>query len=284
MDERQQQIRERAGLEESRLNQDFVDFLQKYGTPLLLAVALLAVGYSLWNRYQKGEDTKVAAAFAALEAARAGDNPSPDTLISVAEEHAGRGAVPILARREAADIYLDCVARGIKPGSVVNADGTLATEDDAIKTPEEREELLKQAEASYQWIVDNTQADTGKAQHTMAGLYGLAAVAECRSEWDKAKGYYEGVVALAKQKGYGNHESTAQKRIDTLGALATMEPLPTKAQVPAPIPPPAPPAPEVTMPEMTPVDAPPGLPVPSPTPEQTPAPAPVTPPVPPGGG
>ncbi len=291
MDERQQQIRERAGLEESRLNQDFIDFLQKWGTPLLMCIALVAAGYALWQRYQKAEDTKIATAFAALEAARAGDNPSPDTLISVADEHAGRGAVALLARREAADIYLDCAARGVKPGSVVNPDGTLASEDDAVKTPEEREELLKQAAASYQWIVDQTRNDDDKAQHTMGGLYGLAAVAETRGEWDRAKEYYQQVTTIAKRKGYANHEATAQKRLDSLSELAKAEPLPLKIQVPPAL---EQPKPEVTLTPVDPSQVPPSS-MPAPTippvrsPGEQPAPAPPTqapeqPATPPGGG
>ncbi len=286
MDERQQQIRERAGLEESRLNQDFIDFLQKWGSPLLMVVALVALGYVGWQKYQKREDEKVGAAFAALEAARSGANPSPDTLISVADEWKGRGAVPLLARREAADIYLDCAARGIKPGTTVNNDGTLANADDEVKTPEEREELLKQAESSYQWIVDQTRNDDDKSPHTMAGLYGLAAVAETRGDWDKAKGYYDQVIAIAEHKGFANHVAVAKKRRDSLGELAKAEPVPYKAQVPPGI---EQPKPEV--PTLTPSAAPPPgatvVPVPAPTPAPQPAgtaPAqqPATPP--PGGG
>jgi hypothetical protein len=288
MDERQQQIRERAGLEESRLNQDFIDFLQKWHP---CSARRLVARYALWQRYQKAEDTKIATAFAAVEAARAGDNPSPDTLISVADEHAGRGAVALLARREAADIYLDCAARGVKPGSVVNPDGTLASEDDAVKTPEEREELLKQAAASYQWIVDQTRNDDDKAQHTMGGLYGLAAVAETRGEWDRAKEYYQQVTTIAKRKGYANHEATAQKRLDSLSELAKAEPLPLKIQVPPAL---EQPKPEVTLTPVDPSQVPPSS-MPAPTippvrsPGEQPAPAPPTqapeqPATPPGGG
>ncbi len=41
MDERQQQIKSGAGLEESRINEDFKDFLEKWGFWLLLAVGVL---------------------------------------------------------------------------------------------------------------------------------------------------------------------------------------------------------------------------------------------------
>ncbi|MFO0832969.1 MAG: hypothetical protein U0637_14150 [Phycisphaerales bacterium] len=246
MDERQQQIRERAGLEESRLNQDFIEFLNKWGTNILMCIAVVALGYWGYQKYQQRESDKVAAAYSALEAARSGDNPSPDTLISVADEWQGRGAVSLLARREAADIYLDCVARGIKPGAVVNQDGTLGSSDDEIKTSDDRETLLQQAEANYQWILDHARADDDKAQHTMGALYGLASVAECRGQWDKAKEYYSQIVELTKRKGFANHQAIAQKRLDTLPELAKSEPVPAKIQVPPAIEQPKPELPALT--------------------------------------
>jgi hypothetical protein len=42
MDERQTQIRERAGLEEARYNQDFIEFLRRFGTPILMVAAVIA--------------------------------------------------------------------------------------------------------------------------------------------------------------------------------------------------------------------------------------------------
>ena len=71
MDQRQAQIRERAGLEESRLNEDFIDFLRKYGF-LILLVAALAAGLTSGVRwYREYTVRKVTTAFADFEAARA---------------------------------------------------------------------------------------------------------------------------------------------------------------------------------------------------------------------
>lgn len=233
MDERQQQIRERAGLEESRLNQDFIDWLRKWSPWILGACAVAAVGYAGWNRYQQAQEQRVEAAFQELEAVRASTNPSPESLLEVAEAHTV-GAVPILARLAAADTLLDSVRRGVRAGASVNADGTLANAEDELKG-EEREQLLTRAAEQYQWVVDRTSADSSQAVHTIGALYGLAAVAECRAKFDDAKATYQRIIDVSEKAGFGPHASVAKDRLAGLDALATLDPAPPKAQVPAPL-------------------------------------------------
>src|SRR5438874_2058363 len=103
MDERQSQIRERAGLEESRLNEDFIEFLRKWGTPALMVLAIVAVGYLGLNKYKKARDEKIDKAFFDYEQVSGSNNPSPQSLTATAEEHEGVKAVSMLARRDAAD-------------------------------------------------------------------------------------------------------------------------------------------------------------------------------------
>ena len=114
MDDRQAQIRERAGLEESRLNVEFIEWLRKWGSPLLLIAALAGAAWVVRERLQRGHNEKVDRAFTEFEAAAGTDNPSPDALLAVATEFAGVRAVPTLAKLEAADAYLDGVRRGVR--------------------------------------------------------------------------------------------------------------------------------------------------------------------------
>lgn len=233
MDERQQQIRERAGLEESRLNQDFIDWLRKWSPWILGVCAVAAVGYAGWNRYQQAQELKTEAAFTELEAVRASANPSPESLLEVADAHTV-GAVPILARLAAADAFMDSVRRGVRAGASVNPDGTLANADDELKA-DEREQLLSRAAEQYQWVVDRTSADSSQAVHTIGGLYGLAAVAECRAKFDEAKGLYQRIIDLSEQVGFAPHAQVAKDRLAGLDALAKLDPAPLQAQVPAPL-------------------------------------------------
>ncbi|MFO0857020.1 MAG: hypothetical protein U0640_06645 [Phycisphaerales bacterium] len=273
------QIREGAGLEEARYNVEFIEWLRKWSGPLLMLIAVAAGLYALRQYWQKNTQAKQDAAFTEYEEARQGTNVNPDTLISVADTHLDVPSVTYLARLDAADIYLDAVRRGVKPGTTVNPDGTLANAEDAM-TAADRDANLAKASESYQWVLDKTQDKPEQAIHTIGALYGLAAVAECKGELDAAKGLYERIETLATQRSFERHAKLAAARIASLKDLATLAPVPVAASVPKPLdttpkPPPAP-APE---PVATPTDtAAPQTPAPQ-TPNeqpQTPATTPVT--------
>src|SRR5437868_5931135 len=96
MEDRQKQIREGAGLEESRLNTEFIDFLKKYSTPILVVIAVAAGGYAGFNYLQKQRDLARDHAFVQFEAALGSHNPK--SLTAVADENSSRGAVAPMAR------------------------------------------------------------------------------------------------------------------------------------------------------------------------------------------
>lgn len=245
-DRRDLQIRERAGLEESLINQDFKDFLQRWGGPILTVVAVAALGYVGYQKWQQRKDTVTTDAFNALNQQLESSNPSPTNLLGVALDHAGTPGVAAAARLAAADAYLNIVRQGIAPGAVTNEDGTLQNPEDVL-SPEDREKNLNLAAESYQWVLDNSANDPAKALDAIGALYGLAAVAESRGKMDEAKTHYERIIALSKPWGEGGHAKLAQERIDSLPALAALTALPEKAMVPAPLNT-APPAPAAEMP------------------------------------
>ena len=74
MDERQQQIKAGAGLEESRINQDLIDFLQKWGSWILMALAVAALAYAglQWLERQRVEKKSLWRASSAASNAAAG--------------------------------------------------------------------------------------------------------------------------------------------------------------------------------------------------------------------
>ena len=240
MDERQTQIRERAGLEEGKLNEDFIDFLRRFGTPVLLVAAVAAGGYALKKHYNVSKTTNIDLAFQELEAARAGGNASPDTLTAIALEYEGVRAVSLLARLEAADAYLDAIRRGVKPGSEVEPDGTLKNPEDAI-TEDDRTSYLAKAADLYAQVQTDSARDPGKAIITLGATYGLAAVAEARTDFDAAKARYEDVIRLAETSGYDAHAAVARARIGRLGELANQPRLYSRAELPKPPAPPPPP-------------------------------------------
>jgi hypothetical protein len=230
-DERRLEIRERAGLEEARLNQDFIDFLRKFSTPVLLIFALLAVGWAVYERRTQAKQLELSAAFQELEAARSGANPNPDTLITIADTYASSGAVPILARLEAGDIFLDALRRNAVPGAEVAEDGTIKPED--LLTDATRADMLNKAREQYDAALTLARSSDSFTTHKIAALYGLAAVAESDSKWDEAKANYEQIRSAAEAAGFADDVKIAQERIATLPTLSALAALPRKDQVPA---------------------------------------------------
>jgi hypothetical protein len=256
MDERQAQIRERAGLEESRLNQEFIDWLRKWGSPILMVVAVLAVAYALRDRWHKAADTKLDKGFEELASLTASNNTNPDALVQVATEYDGHAAIASLARLEAADAYLDALRRGVKPGATLKMEnnrptGELENAEDAL-TDADRTDFQKKAAELYQQVYDQTNGKSGKQVLTMNALYGLAAVAEGRQDFDKAKGYYEQIAKIADGLAMPAHSALVKERIAKLSDLHNVPKLYTKAELP-----PVPKKEEPPAPQITPVAAPP---------------------------
>jgi hypothetical protein len=105
-DRRLAEIREGAGLQEARLNVEFIEFLRKWSTPLLLVLAALAVGYFLWNKQKEARAARVDEAYSQLNQSRETASPSPDALRRIAEDYKNVVGVHLLAKLTAADEYL----------------------------------------------------------------------------------------------------------------------------------------------------------------------------------
>src|SRR3954465_10647401 len=85
MEERQRQIREGAGLEESRLNTEFIEMMKKWGPHLMMGLAILAGLYVLYTKYEEYTARKADTAWADLDAAEVA--ASPDVLVQLAADH-----------------------------------------------------------------------------------------------------------------------------------------------------------------------------------------------------
>ncbi len=316
MEQRHFEIRDRAGLEESRLNQDFVDFLKKWGTPILLVIALVATGYSFYTRREQSKAVDLTDAFRDLNAASGSfatdrinwgtvdtDNKgisqdaNPDTLIRIAEERKGIAGISVLARLTAADGLLRTIRTGVKPSSEIGPDGNPVNPEDLL-TAEQKAANLDQAEKLYTDVLTQARGQAGSLITQMNAMYGLAAVAECRSKFDDAKAQYEAIAKLVDGTPFSAHVAVANGRIKGLEVLAKLpsqfakadlpripglDPDPTPPAPPAPAPGTEPavinPAPDAapTTPSTTPPTETTPVPVPAPTPVPTPVPAPVPP-------
>lgn len=247
MDQRHTQIREGAGLEESRLNQDFIDFLKKWSTPALLVVALISVAYFLYQRVEQGRKNRIEEAYLQLSQTANVPNPSPEALKQLAADFEGVGAVAEMARLRAADVYLKSVRIGLKvgvnttpgPTSSLNEDGTLKNAEDAA-TPEDRERYLSESRLLYQAVVDATRGRAGRELLAINALFGLAAVAESSGKPGDAASAYNEISRIAAAASLPAHADLAKARAadaQTLGAapkLYSIAELPKKPEPPTP--------------------------------------------------
>lgn len=232
MDDRQSNIEVGAGLQDERINQDFVDFLEKWSLPVLVVLLIVVGLYSGSKYYGTWQDTKNDDAFVDLEAARGamGDDgvrlASPDSLLAVAKEHAGRGGVSLLAQLEAADIYLGAIRRGFAPGANlqdIQPDEMLDADMTAV--------LLTNAGDLYQTVADRTVKNSSRTALYVRAMFGSASVAISRNEIETARELFVALAERADAMGYTAHATEARNRIDLLASYYEEETLYREYQI-----------------------------------------------------
>lgn len=231
MDKRQAQIRERAGLEESRLNVEFIEFLKKYSTPALVVIAVAAGGFVAYQRYTQGKIAKIDNAFYELETVGSSSSPSPDSLAQVAADFAGLRAVPALAYLEAGDAVMLNVQRGVREGATVKNDGTLEKAEDALSDAD-RTAYLARAEEFYNKALQEAQSPAARMPIRIGALFGLAAIAESRGDGEGAKSRYEQIVKLTDGSTWGVKATIAKERMGRLDSLKTPVRVVSKGDLP----------------------------------------------------
>lgn len=271
MDDRQSQIREQAGLTESRLNEDFIEFLRKYSTPMLLIVAVAAAGFFAFKKYEQRRDTKRDLAFADYSSAIKGGEPSPDALVAIADSYQGVGAVSSQALIDAANAHFRAAIRGVKPGVELAEDGTLATAEDAL-TQEERDAEFAAAKTLFDRVIA-ANPDRDHAVFRLNAMWGLVAIAESKADFTLARQLYEQIETQENAAGREDQARLAKSRRESLSVLEKMPPLVSRKDLP--------PAPMSTFPpfELPPIPTVPSItdaPQPQPAPETAPTTAPET--------
>jgi hypothetical protein len=235
MDDRQTQIRSGAGLEESRLNQDFIDFLKKWSTPVLWLIVL--IGAAWWGlRYLKEQRiAKVDNAFASLNEASSGGNPSPASLRTIAADYAGVRSVSELALLQTVDIYLRAAIAGVEPGAEIDpATGQPVNEGDVLDADRVRG-YLSQARDMSRGVADSTAGQAGKELLNLQAWMRLGASQEGLGSVEDAKSSYERAAAVAREGGFPELVLLAEARRDAAGDGVAVEALPSEQSL-APLP------------------------------------------------
>lgn len=238
MDDRTSQIREGAGLDESRVNQEFIDLLRKWSSPALFVVAGVVLAFWGYGQLQKRANAKVNRAFE--EVANAVDydvqSPSPVTLRAIREQYGDiRGIAPMSALREA-DVYLNAAVRGVAPGAELALDennqstGAYAPED--MLSDEDRAKMLDDAERLYREVAGMTKEGEDWAIHHLGAQFGLAAVAESRGDAAGAKAAYTEAQRIAEGAGFKLWAEIAGERIATVDTMIVPVALVSKDDLP----------------------------------------------------
>ena len=210
--ERLKQVHQ-TDLTESKVNEDFVDWLKTKGPSWLLAILVAVCVYLVVVRFREGRVAHRHEAWAALA-----ETSMPESFEDVAREYGEIDQIGAIARIEAANLLIQAVQRNM---TVADLNEPRQPDDPAPEplTNEQRDTYLKKAEGLFQAVAD---ADDGSPGTTILGftaLSGLAAIAESRGDTDDARAKYEKAAARAKTL-YPELEQRALKRAESSGDFA----------------------------------------------------------------
>jgi hypothetical protein len=197
-------------LTESRVNEDFVDWLKTKGPTWLLVILIAVCAYLAVIRFRQGRAQQQSEAWTAYFSTEL-----PSSLVDVADEYAGVGHVASLCYLKAADALLVAVQDGKVLGAIDPANPNVPPDPAMTLTPEDRDGYLERADAYYTRVVDS-----GLPLLVVAGLHGRAAVAECRGDSVAAAEFYARAAEAAAPT-YPALAEVANARADTAEEYST---------------------------------------------------------------
>lgn len=187
-DARLEEVRQ-SDLGESRVNEDFLDWLKTKGVNYLLIILIVLVGFIAWIRVKEGRAAKQDAAW--VQYVSAVNTAGPEMLEQVAATPsiASVDGIGILARLEAAKRYLEAVRTGRQLRAGLMADQETAPEP-APLDDETREDYLSRADALFTDVVAMDDGSNAIAIHIWTALNGRGTAAEARGDAEAAAGFY----------------------------------------------------------------------------------------------
>lgn len=231
---RQSQVQTKD-LTESRINDDFVYWLKNSGRNYLTVLLLAAAATMLYLRWQRGNIEKSETAWKELASATL-----PEAFEQLAKDHAEVPRAAMVALIRAGDLRL----QQLQSNTVTPAQG----ETPAVLLDDQSRKITQDA-------ADENYAKAGEIAVKLAGgdrsraslvliptIFGRAAIAESRGDFDGSRKYLEEAASLAGER-WPRFGEIAKNRIDGMMALAAPVPLPKQADLPVksvdPVAPPA---------------------------------------------
>jgi hypothetical protein len=220
VDERLKEVHA-TDLAESRVNEDFVEWLKTKGPQYLLLVLVgvcIYLGVVRWKQYKVTYFNNAWTELVACEL--------PGSYEDVAERYADVPGLPQQALRFAADTWLNAV----QTGRTLGGEGAAAATD---LTDEQREDYLQQAERLYHALSNADDGSLAMTLYAVSAMQGVAVVAECKGDTAEAERWYT-MAADRAETFYPELARRVRERASTSGDYAEAVVLPTQAELPTP--------------------------------------------------
>ena len=183
-------------LTESRLNEDFVDWLKNKGPTWLLVCLLAICTYLGVDRFRQHRSSQQFEAWAAFFAAQL-----PGSLEDVALEYSDIGRLASVARLRAADQLLRSIETGLALGAAVPPDPDqvgIPPDPRQRLTAEDRDQYLTRADGLFARVLTEDDGSLDLTLFVVTAMNGRATVAECRGDADAARDWYGRAAARAE--------------------------------------------------------------------------------------
>ncbi|MHC5024931.1 MAG: hypothetical protein ACYTGG_13680 [Planctomycetota bacterium] len=207
---------------ESRVNEEFVDWLKNKAPSWLLAILLAACGYLAIVKWRQSEDAHAIEAWAAIGEARL-----PITYEQIADQYGDVDSLALLGRLRSGQRLLNAVQIATPLDAEPGQSSGL--------TEETRQSYLARADTQFEQILGliGEQNELDSVLFAVSALDGRAAVAEARGDAETARSYYEQSAARCETF-YPELAAQARIRAANVGEVADAASLPSDADLTPP--------------------------------------------------
>lgn len=219
---RQRQV-QTQDLTESRLNDDFVFWLKRHGMNYLLVALLVACAFMGYNWWQRKQIEKATVAWDEFVQASL-----PESLEQVAKDHEVFPQVAVTALLRAADLRLQQIQTG-EASPKVGDTPAVPLDEAGRKIAQEAadENYAKAAELATR----ATEGDRARAAPVVVpSLFGRAAIAESRGDFNAARGFLEEAAKVAGDR-WPRLVEIANNRLSGLADLEKPISLPKQSEL-----------------------------------------------------
>ncbi len=207
MDDRQQQVKIGAGLEESRINRELIDWLNKWGLRILIVVLFVVAAYQgnqfLTQRAHNARNTAFVDFYQII------DLNNPGAVLEFGDEHDGEGALWELAYINGGMMLLSEGTRGVS----LEAQNVFSPTPEETLSREDREQRYTKSSEVFGKVIERFENDPAKRLVLLQALSGKASAEMSLGNAAVARGLLERVVEIGNADGFPDLALLAQERL-----------------------------------------------------------------------